>query len=119
MRQFRVGPCCNFSGLEIVYLLSDSPTETFGLLFQERIFLQMRSARLPIRRARSRSTGTALITAREMISTHASVRERSKCASIGRPEAMKMLDLIGTPKVLLRSNHRPNTRNGLSLESTG
>jgi hypothetical protein len=44
MRQFRVGHCCNFCGQEIMYLLPDSSTEPFGLLFQERTFLELRSA---------------------------------------------------------------------------
>jgi hypothetical protein len=44
MRQFRVGHCCNFCGQEIVYLRPDSSTEPFGLLFQERTFLELRSA---------------------------------------------------------------------------
>ena len=44
MKQSRVGHCCNFCGQEIVYLLPDSSTEPFGLLFQERTFLELRSA---------------------------------------------------------------------------
>ena len=43
-KQFSVGHRCNFCGQEIVYLLPDSPAEAFGALFQERTFLELRSA---------------------------------------------------------------------------
>jgi len=46
MKQFRVGHRCNFCGQEIVYLLPDSPTEGFGVLFQDRTFLELRSAEI-------------------------------------------------------------------------
>lgn len=46
MKQFRVGHRCNFCGQEIVYLLPDSPTEAFGMLFQNRTCLELRSAEI-------------------------------------------------------------------------
>jgi hypothetical protein len=46
MKQFTVGHRCNFCGQEIVSLLPDSPTEGFGVLFQERTFLELRSAEI-------------------------------------------------------------------------
>jgi hypothetical protein len=46
MKQFSVGHRCNFCGQEIGYLLPDSPAETFGALFQERTFLELRSAQV-------------------------------------------------------------------------
>ena len=46
MKQFSVGHCCKFCGQEIVYLIPDSPTEAFGALFQERTFLELRSAEI-------------------------------------------------------------------------
>ena len=46
MKQFSVGHRCDFCGQEIVYLLSDSPEEAFGTLFQERTFLELRSAQI-------------------------------------------------------------------------
>jgi len=50
MKQFSVGHRCDFCGQEIVYLLADTPAETFGALFQEPTFLEMRSTRDPSRR---------------------------------------------------------------------
>lgn len=46
LKQFSVGHRCNFCGQEIVYLLPDSPAESFGVLFQERTFLELRSAEI-------------------------------------------------------------------------
>jgi hypothetical protein len=46
MKQFSVGHRCDFCGQEIVHLLPDSPAETFGALFQERTFLELRSAQV-------------------------------------------------------------------------
>ena len=46
MEQFSVGHRCDFCGQEIVYLLDDSPEEKFGALFQERTFLELRSAQI-------------------------------------------------------------------------
>ncbi len=46
MKQFGVGHRCDFCGQEIVYLLPDSREETFGALFQERTFLEVRSAQI-------------------------------------------------------------------------
>jgi hypothetical protein len=45
-KQFSVGHRCNFCGQEIAYLLPDSPAEAFGVLFQERTFLELRSAEI-------------------------------------------------------------------------
>jgi len=44
MKQFSVAHRCNFCGQEIVSLLPDSPAEGFGALFQDRTFLELRSA---------------------------------------------------------------------------
>ena len=46
MKQFSVGHRCDFCGQEIVYLLADTPAETFGALFQEPTFLEMRSTQI-------------------------------------------------------------------------
>ena len=46
MKQFSVGHCCKFCGQEIVYLIPDSPIEAFGVLFQERTCLELRSAEI-------------------------------------------------------------------------
>jgi hypothetical protein len=46
MKQFSVGHRCDFCGQEIVHLLPDSPAETFGALFQERTFLELRSVQV-------------------------------------------------------------------------
>ena len=46
MKQFSVGHRCDFCGQEIVYLLPDSPAEALGALFQERTFLELRSAQI-------------------------------------------------------------------------
>ena len=46
MKQFSVGHRCNFCGQEIVSLLPDSPTDGFGALFQNRTFLELRSAEI-------------------------------------------------------------------------
>jgi len=46
MKQFTVGHRCNFCGQEIASLLPDSPTEGFGVLFQQRTFLELRSAEI-------------------------------------------------------------------------
>jgi hypothetical protein len=37
---------CDFCGQEIAYLLPDSPEDAFGTLFQERTFLELRSAQI-------------------------------------------------------------------------
>jgi len=46
MKQFSVGHRCNFCGQEIVSLLPDSPAEGFGMLFQNRTYLELRSAEI-------------------------------------------------------------------------
>jgi hypothetical protein len=46
MKQISVGHRCKFCGQEIVHLIPDSPGEAFGLLFQERTFLELRSAEI-------------------------------------------------------------------------
>jgi len=46
LKQFSVGHRCNFCGQEIVYLLPHSAAEAFGVLFQERTFLKLRSAEI-------------------------------------------------------------------------
>jgi hypothetical protein len=46
MKQFSVGHRCDFCGQEIGYVLPDSPAEAFGALFQERTFLEVRSAQV-------------------------------------------------------------------------
>jgi hypothetical protein len=44
MKEFSVGHRCNFCGQEIAYLVPDSPEEAFGVLFQERTFIELRLA---------------------------------------------------------------------------
>ncbi len=44
MKQFSVDHRCNFCGQEIVSLLPDSAAEGFGMLFQNRTYLELRSA---------------------------------------------------------------------------
>ena len=46
MKQLAVGHRCNFCGQEIVSLMPDSLTEGFGALFQDRTFLELRSAEI-------------------------------------------------------------------------
>jgi hypothetical protein len=46
MKQFSVGHRCDFCGQEIGYVLPDAPAEAFGALFQERTFLELRSAQI-------------------------------------------------------------------------
>ena len=46
MKQFSVGHRCDFCGQQITYLLPDSPAEAFGALFQERTFLELRTAQI-------------------------------------------------------------------------
>ena len=46
MKQLSVGHRCDFCGQEIGYVVPDSPAETFGALFQERTFLELRSAQV-------------------------------------------------------------------------
>ncbi len=42
MKEFSVGHRCHFCGQEIAYLVPDAPEETFGAVFQERTFLELR-----------------------------------------------------------------------------
>ena len=44
MKQFSVGHRCEFCGQEIACVLPDSLAEAFGALFQERTFLELRTA---------------------------------------------------------------------------
>jgi hypothetical protein len=46
MKQLSVGHRCDFCGQEIGYVVPDSPAEAFGALFQERTFLELRSAQI-------------------------------------------------------------------------
>ncbi len=46
MKQFSIDHRCDFCGQEIVYLLPDTPAEAYGVLFQEPIFLELRSAQI-------------------------------------------------------------------------
>ena len=46
MKQFSVGHRCDFCGQEIGHVLPDSPAEAFGALFQERTFLELRTAQI-------------------------------------------------------------------------
>jgi hypothetical protein len=46
MKQLSIGHRCDFCGQEIVYVVPDSPAEAFGALFQERTFLELRSAQI-------------------------------------------------------------------------
>jgi hypothetical protein len=46
MKQFSVGHRCDFCGQEIAYVVPDSAADGFGAIFQERTFLELRSAQL-------------------------------------------------------------------------
>ena len=109
MKQFTVGHRCSFCGQEIVCLLPDSPA-AFGALFQERTFLELRSAEIcdPSRQV-AEYWYCSDYCARDDLDLRINQREEQMRQrwKAGVAEPARPPNRYGTAKVLPLINHRP------------